>query len=101
VGAHAIEYFGIVHGSLRRRAFAGDASPISRVTANRGRRSGVYIVYFAAMGLLVSLTFEVWEGKLYTFIVLFFGALHILYDGFVWKLRTPAVAASLGIRTPD
>jgi hypothetical protein len=30
-------------------------------------------------------------------VVLFFGALHILYDGFVWKLRRPAVAASLGV----
>jgi hypothetical protein len=32
--------------------------------------------------------------------VLFFGALHILYDGFVWKLRRPALAASFGI-TPN
>ena len=37
------------------------------------------------------------DGRLYAFAVLFFGALHILYDGFVWKLRRPAVAASLGI----
>jgi hypothetical protein len=37
------------------------------------------------------------DGRLYAFAVLFLGALHILYDGFVWKLRRPAVAASLGI----
>ena len=40
------------------------------------------------------------DGRLYAFAVLFFGALHILYDGFVWKLRRPAVAASLGITPP-
>jgi hypothetical protein len=27
------------------------------------------------------------------------GALHIFYDGFIWKLRRPRVAASLGIAT--
>jgi hypothetical protein len=29
--------------------------------------------------------------------ILFFGALHIFYDGFVWKLRRPQLAASLGV----
>jgi hypothetical protein len=34
---------------------------------------------------------------MYAFAILFFGALHILYDGFVWKLRRPQLAASLGV----
>jgi hypothetical protein len=40
-------------------------------------------------------------GHGYTFVILFFGALHILYDGFVWKLRRPTVAASLGVPSPN
>ena len=97
VAAHAIEYFGIVHSSLRRRATTGDESPVARVSSTRARRSGLYVVYFAAIAALIVGTWDVWGGKVYTFAILFFGALHILYDGFVWKLRKPAVAASLGI----
>jgi len=97
VAAHAIEYFGIVHSSLRRRADTGDDSPVARVSSTRVRRGGLYIVYFAAIAALIVGTWDVWDGQVYTFAILFFGALHILYDGFVWKLRKPAVAASLGI----
>lgn len=100
VAAHAIEYFGIVHGSLRRRAVTGDDSPVARVSATRVRRTGLYVVYFGAIAALIVGTWDLWGGKVYTFAILFFGALHILYDGFVWKLRKPAVAASLGIHSP-
>ena len=60
----------------------------------------VYAAYFAVIGVIVYFTWSPFNGKLYAFAILFFGALHILYDGFVWKLRRPAVAASLGI-TPN
>jgi len=53
----------------------------------------------ASIVAIVWLTVAPWNGQLYAFAVLFFGALHIFYDGFVWKLRRPAVAASLGITT--
>ena len=53
----------------------------------------------AAIIAVVWLTASPWDGQLYAFAVLFLGALHIFYDGFVWKLRRPAVAASLGIAT--
>jgi hypothetical protein len=33
-----------------------------------------------------------------TFLTL--GGLHLLYDGFIWKLRRPAVAASLNAAAP-
>ena len=97
VGAHAIEYFAVVHSSLRTRT---DASPVAAATRTATRRAGVYALYFVAIGTLVYLTKSRFDGRLYAFAVLFFGALHILYDGFVWKLRRPAVAASLGI-TPS
>ena len=94
VAAHAIEYFAVVHSSLRKRA---DSVPVAAATRTPARRLVTYLAYFIAIGTLVVLTRTPFNGRIYAFAVLFFGALHILYDGFVWKLRRPAVAASLGI----
>ena len=94
VAAHAIEYFAVVHSSLRKRA---DSVPVATATRTPARRLATYLAYFVGIGMLVYLTRAPFNGRLYAFAVLFFGALHILYDGFVWKLRRPAVAASLGI----
>ena len=94
VAAHAIEYFAVVHSSLRKR---NDTSPVAAATRTPLRRGITYAAYFVAIAALVMLTRSHFDGRLYAFAVLFFGALHILYDGFVWKLRRPAVAASLGI----
>ncbi len=97
VAAHAIEYFAVVHSSLRSRASTGDPSPVARATASRLRRASVYALYIGGTAALVWTTVS-WLGhRAYAFAILFFGALHILYDGFVWKLRRPALAASLGI----
>ncbi len=94
VGAHAIEYFAVVHSSLRKRS---DEAPVATVTRTRARRAATYVAYFVAIGAVVYFTKSRLDGRMYAFAVLFFGALHILYDGFVWKLRRPSVAASLGI----
>jgi len=94
VAAHAIEYFAVVHSSLRKRS---DAAPVATATRTPARRAAAYALYFVAIAALVYFTRSWFDGLLYAFAVLFFGALHILYDGFVWKLRRPAVAASLGI----
>jgi hypothetical protein len=94
VAAHAIEYFAVVHRSLRTRS---DAAPIARVARSSVRRAVLYVAYFGAVALFVKSTFNLAGGQVYAFAILFFGALHILYDGFVWKLRRPQVAASLGI----
>ena len=97
VAAHAIEYFAIVHSTLRRRGAAGDTSFIAAISSTRGRRARLYLAYLTVISAVMYVTLTVWNGQLYAFAILFFGALHILYDGFVWKLRKPAVAASLGI----
>ena len=94
VAAHAIEYFAVVHRSLRTRT---DDAPVARITRTPARRAAVYTAYFACIAALVASTFTPYDGRIYAFAILFFGALHILYDGFVWKLRRPNVAASLGI----
>jgi hypothetical protein len=94
VGAHALEYFVIVHRSLRGRV---DDAPVARVTSTAAGRAKVYAIYFAAVAVVLACTHPRLGGHGYEFVALFFGALHILYDGFVWKLRRPAVAASLGV----
>ena len=94
VAAHAIEYFAVVHRSLRTRQ---DEAPVAAITRTPRRRALTYVLYFAAIAAIIVGTWDVWGGRVYAFSVLFLGALHILYDGFVWKLRRPAVAASLGI----
>jgi hypothetical protein len=70
---------------------------VATATRTKARRAVAYSGYFVAIGIIVYFTRSHFDGRLYAFAVLFFGALHILYDGFVWKLRRPAVAASLGI----
>ena len=94
VAAHAIEYFAVVHRSLRTRT---DDAPVARATRTRARRVAVYALYFAVIAAIIVKTPTMAGGHLYAYAILFFGALHILYDGFVWKLRRPSVAASLGI----
>jgi hypothetical protein len=94
VAAHAIEYFAVVHRSLRTRS---DDAPVAQATRTAPRRLGVYALYFAFIAAIVVATTLTKAHAVYAFAILFFGALHILYDGFVWKLRRPSVAASLGI----
>lgn len=92
VAAHAIEYFAIVHSSLRRRR---DDEPIAVVTSTARRRLAVYAAYFVGIAATIEVARQIPHG--YALVILAFGSLHVLYDGFVWKLRRPNVAASLGI----
>jgi hypothetical protein len=72
-GAHAVEYFFIVDHRL-----SSNRSPSAR------RR--FFAVYLTLFGLfyLVAFHTEVW-----TLCVLFFGGLHFLFDGFIWKSPKP------------
>lgn len=94
VAAHAIEYYAVVHRSLKTRR---DHAPIARATRSASNRVAIYALYFALVGVFIATTMDLLDGKVYGFAILFFGALHILYDGFVWKLRRAHVAATLGI----
>lgn len=94
VAAHAIEYFAVVHSSLRTRR---DDAPVARATSTPWRRVGIYALYFGFIAAIVVVAGSIADGAAYAYAILFFGALHIFYDGFVWKLRRPNVAASLGI----
>jgi hypothetical protein len=97
VSGHALEYFIVVHRSLRRRAATGDESLIARSAQTSTRRGVLYVGYAVAIGILIVVSSRLWDGLGYRLALFFFGALHILYDGFVWKLRKPALARSLGL----
>jgi hypothetical protein len=100
VGAHAIEYFVIVHQSLGRRygdPATGGSSPLARAVRARPGRLGFFALY---VGLVMGLVFLLqWRASdlLYTVVFFTLGGLHVFYDGFIWKLRRPKVAASLAI----
>jgi hypothetical protein len=97
VASHAVEYFVIVHRSVRSRAGMGDTSAVARAAATIKRRAVLYPIYFAAIALMIAGTYRAWGGRVYAFAILLFGGMHILYDGFIWKLRRPAVSRALGI----
>jgi hypothetical protein len=98
VGAHAVEYFVVVHHSLGRRYADDDGGAVlGRVVRARPGRAGFLIGYLAVVGLIVGLLG--WIGSPLAYAVVFFtlGGLHVFYDGFIWKLRRPAVARSLAV----
>jgi hypothetical protein len=100
VGSHAVEYLVIVHGHLGRR-YRGDGADaggaLGAVVRSPVGRTG-----FMAAYLLVAVgTFAVLRANsstfTYTVVFLTFGGLHVFYDGFIWKLRRPAVARGFAI----
>lgn len=94
ISTHAIEYFAVVHSSLRVRS---DDEPIVRAMRSPLRRVAMWSGYAAAVLVGLAVLERVPNGV--GIAVLLFGALHIIYDGMVWKLRRPEVATSLGVPT--
>jgi hypothetical protein len=98
VGAHALEYFAVVNQALGRRYGRGSTGggPLGRAVRGHGGRVRVWAVYTAGVAaLLLALA---WASVLVGSVVyLTIGGLHVLWDGYIWKLRRPAVAASLAV----
>jgi hypothetical protein len=95
VGAHAIEYFAIVHRALGSRFADGSGGTLGRTMRRPGGRRRFFGTYIAAFGALLFIERTFGGPDVYTFTVLFLGGLHVLYDGFIWKLRRPSVARGL------
>jgi hypothetical protein len=95
VGAHAVEYFAIVHQSLGARYVDGSGGVLGRVARYRRGRRVFFAGYLAAFGALVAIEKSYGSAYVYTFTVLLLGGLHVFYDGFIWKLRKPATARAL------
>lgn len=96
VGAHAVEYFVIVHTSLGNRWTAdGSGGPMGSLMRSPGGRRRFLAGYAASMVVLIVGLRAIGNPRLYLVTILTLGGLHVLYDGFVWKLRRPQVAAGL------
>jgi hypothetical protein len=92
VGAHAVEYFVIVNHSLGTRYADGSGGTLGVAVRRAHGRTKFFAGYAAALALLVVLLHRTGNPDAYGFAVLFLGGLHVFYDGFIWKLRRPAVA---------
>lgn len=98
VGAHAFEYFVIVNRSLEKnyiepkRADSGLGwaanLPIGRL--------GLLVIYLGLIVLTVFVLENYASFLVYSMVFFNLGALHFFYDGFIWKLRNPAVARGVG-----
>jgi hypothetical protein len=95
VGAHAVEYFVIVEGAAGRRAATGEGGAVGRLVRSPVGAGGFVAV--AAVGAVVPLSIleRVGTFTVATAVYLTVGALHIFFDGLIWKMRTPAVARDL------
>lgn len=98
VGAHAIEYAVVVYKTTESRYAKGRdrSSLLGRVAGTAWGRVAL-IVAVSLGALLIARRFHGDAGNVVLFTV---GALHFLYDGFIWKLRKPAVAADFAIPSP-
>lgn len=97
VGAHAVEYAVVVFKTTESR-YGGHkdrSSPLGQVAGTAlGRVAVMAGVAFGALAIASRV-----HGEAGTVVLFTVGALHFLYDGFIWKLRKPAVAADFAIRT--
>ena len=101
VGSHAVEYFVIVGRSVGPRytpdVVAAQPSPLGRVIASPFGRVKFFVGYAVAMGILVWVLASIPSLAVHAAIIFTLGGMHVFYDGFIWKLRRPVVAQSLGI----
>jgi hypothetical protein len=99
VGAHAVEYFVIVRSATARRSAQGEGGAVGMVVRSRlGATGFVALAAGAAVVPLVVLQ-HTSTFTIATAAYLSVGALHITYDGLIWKMRQPAVARDLLVPT--
>lgn len=103
VGSHALEYYVVVHHHLGSRYGNGEHEDavISKFARTTRARIGFVVVYvLAVVGLMKALsTFG--SALAYSLVFLLLGAMHLLYDGFIWKLRDPEIAKAFHINTEE
>lgn len=99
VGAHAFEYFMIVNQALTKSYIEPKRSdcPLGWVANSPLGRVGILACYLGLILLTVLLLEKYASFILYSMVFFTLGALHFFYDGFIWKLRNPNVAKSVGV----
>lgn len=102
VGAHAAEYYLIVYKHLGDRypdEVTDGGAPLGRAVRSRMGPLGLMVAYTVIVftAVLVLRWYASWQA--YAMVFLTLGALHLFYDGLIWKLRRPEVARSFKIPT--
>jgi len=101
VGSHALEYFLIVVTNLDAR-YPRESSHrpvLARATWSPLGVVGVVAVFSVAVAGLVLVLEVAAPLTLYAMVFFVVGGLHIFYDGVIWKLRRPAIAATFAIES--
>jgi hypothetical protein len=112
VGSHAVEYLVVVHHRLGHRyvspatsapgderAGEGTKSLLGRAVRARPGPLGVLALYLVLVAAVVVVLERVADPWAYGVVFFTLGGLHVFYDGFIWKLRRPPVAAGLALPT--
>jgi hypothetical protein len=94
VGSHSIEYFVLVNRSVASET--RQDGTLGKIARLRYARLSFFTVYAAAAAGLFYLLYRLTSPRVLLVTVLTIGALHFFYDAFIWKLRRPDVATSLG-----
>ncbi len=99
VGSHAFEYFVVVNGALARRyrGAGRHSSPLAAVIDRPRGRVIAWSLYGVALMAFVAAVDLVAPYPWSSVVLLTVGGCHIFWDGYIWKLRRPEVAASLGV----
>lgn len=100
IGSHAAEYYLIVHNHLADRypdAVTDGGAPLGRAVRSRSGPSGLMVMYAAGIAAFIWAVRSFGSYEVYAFVFLTLGALHLFYDGLIWKLRRPEVARGFGI----
>lgn len=87
VGAHAIEYFIIVHRSVGPKyanAAVDGGAPVGYAMRRLGR-TGFFAVYIGIVFGALSVLDRYGSPTAYTVVILTLGGMHVFYDGFIWK----------------
>ena len=101
---HDVQYLAIVWAFNRRRAtVAGpELHPLLRAIFRPSAVSlVVYVALVAAYGALGLVPLSGTLGDAWGGLLAASQLLHFYYDGFIWKVRDPALAAPLGVTAPS
>lgn len=104
VGAHAIEYFIIVHRSAGPKYASAEVdgrAPVGYAIRRLGR-TGFFVVYISIVFGALSVLDRYSTPTTYTVVILTLGGMHVFYDGFIWKRPAASRGGMLtDVRTPD
>jgi hypothetical protein len=100
IGSHAAEYYLIVHNHLGDRypdEVTDGGAPLGKAVRSRLGPFGLMAIYALVVWALILGILQWGTYEIYAFVFLTLGAMHLFYDGLIWKLRRPEVARGFQI----